>query len=165
MSPTLRELQSLIGMLNFPCNVVHYGLIFLSRLINLTVGLKKPYHYRKLNLEASADLKAWDVFLEHFIDIAFHPLSITHSSSYLHLFTDASNLGFGGTFGKKWISYHFTPDWLQYTISVRWFLPIVIALEIWGSTFKKNSTVVLHSDNVAVGKIINKNQRIPNLCK
>lgn len=87
--------------------------IFLSRLINLTAGLKMPYHHRKRNLEARANLKALDVFLEHFNDKAFYPLSITHSSSYLHLFTDATNLGFRGTFGKKWFSYHFTPDWLQ----------------------------------------------------
>lgn len=165
-SSTLRELQSLIGMLNFACNVVPYSRIFLSRLINLTAGLKMPYHHRKLNLEASADLKAWDVFLKHFNDIAFYPLAITHSSSFLHLFTETSNLSFGGTIGKKWIAYHFTPDWLQYTISVRWFLPIVIALEIWGSTLKKTLLLCFTQITLQQVKLSTKiYQRIPNLCK
>lgn len=86
----------------------------------------------------------------------FSPSGITHSSSSLHLTTDASNLGFGGTFGRNWFFHPFTPDWLQYYISVREFLPIVIALEMWSSTLK-NSTIVLHSDNLVVVQIINKN--------
>jgi hypothetical protein len=155
-SATLRELQSLIGMLNFACNVVPPGRTFLRRLINLTIGLKQPHHHRKLNLEARADLKAWAVFLEHFNGRAFFPSGTTHSSSSLHLFTDASNLGFGGTFGTKWFSHPFTSDWLLYPIAVREFLPIVIALEMWGSSLQ-NSTVVLHSDNLTVVQIINKN--------
>lgn len=58
-SVTLVELQSLIGMLNFACNVVPPGRTFLGRLINLTIGLSKPYHHARLNSEARADLKAW----------------------------------------------------------------------------------------------------------
>ena len=39
---------------------------------------------------------------------------------------------------------------------MREFLPIVIALEMWSSTLR-NSTIVLHSDNLAVVQVINKN--------
>ena len=41
---TLRELQSLIGLLNFACLVVVPGTAFLRRLINLTIGVKRPHH-------------------------------------------------------------------------------------------------------------------------
>lgn len=61
-SATLMELQSLIGMLNFACSVVPPGRTFLRRLIDLTIGLKKPYHHRRLNLQAQADLHAWGCF-------------------------------------------------------------------------------------------------------
>ena len=37
---TLKELQSLIGLLNFACSVVTPGRVFLQRLINLTIGIK-----------------------------------------------------------------------------------------------------------------------------
>ena len=121
-------------MLDFACNVVPPGRTFLRRLINLTIGLKKTYHQRKLNLEERADLTDWVVFLQHLNGKAFFPSCITHSSSFLHLFTDASNLGFRGTFGDNWFSHPFPSKWLQYHITVREFLPIVIALEMWSST-------------------------------
>ena len=52
----LKELQSLIGLLNFACNVVVPGRTFLRRLTNLTKGIQKPYHNRKLNAGARADI-------------------------------------------------------------------------------------------------------------
>ena len=46
---TLKELQSLIGSLNFACRVIPPGRAFLQRIINLTIGIKKPYHHVRLN--------------------------------------------------------------------------------------------------------------------
>ena len=40
---TLKELQSLIGLLNFACSVVTPGRGFLRRLINLTIGINISY--------------------------------------------------------------------------------------------------------------------------
>ena len=40
---TLKELQSLIGLLNFACSVVTPGRVFLRRLINLTIGINISY--------------------------------------------------------------------------------------------------------------------------
>ena len=45
---TLRELQSLIGLLNFACSVVLPGRAFLRRLIDLTVGITRPQHFIRL---------------------------------------------------------------------------------------------------------------------
>ena len=41
---TLHQLQSVIGLLNFACSVIVPGRAFLRRLIDLTIGLTKPYH-------------------------------------------------------------------------------------------------------------------------
>lgn len=155
-SVTLLELQSLIGLLNFACNVVPPGRTFLRRLTNLTIGLSKPYHHTRLNLEARADLKAWQIFLDNFNGKALFVSNITYTPSSLHFFTDASNAGFGCVYRTKWFFGAFAPEWLEYHISVREFLPIVLALEIWGSSLK-NCTVILHSDNMAVVQVINKN--------
>ena len=126
-SATLKQLQSLIGMLNFACQVVPPGCNFLWRLINLTIGLKKPFHHRRLNSEARADLKAWQIFLDHFNGKAIFPTGIIHSSSSLHLFNDASNLGFCWFFLRKWFFGRFSRHWLQFYIAVRELLPIVIS--------------------------------------
>ena len=57
-SITLRELQSIVGLLNFACSVTTPGRPFLRRLIDLSTGLTKPRHHRKLNEEARADVNA-----------------------------------------------------------------------------------------------------------
>ncbi|XP_078333005.1 uncharacterized protein LOC144625574 [Crassostrea virginica] len=152
---TLLQLQSLIGSLNFACAVVPPGRAFLRRIIDLTRGLQKPGHHRNLNKEARADLQAWAIFLKQFNGRGFFPSGVQHTSSSLHLFTDASNKGFGCVFGCKWFYGPFSHDWISYHISVREFLPIVIAFDLWGSLLS-NSTVVLHSDNLAVVHVINK---------
>ena len=51
---------------------------------------------------------------------AFFPSGITHSSTFLHLFTDASDLGCG-----------FSSNWHQFHITDREFHQIVISLEHW----------------------------------
>ena len=62
----LRELQSLIGLLNFTCLVVCPGRTFLRRLIDLTKGITNPSFYIRLNRETRADLAAWKIFIDFF---------------------------------------------------------------------------------------------------
>ena len=53
---TLKEIQSLTGMLNFACSVVVPSRAFLHRLIDLTVGVHSPHHYIRINNEVKANL-------------------------------------------------------------------------------------------------------------
>lgn len=110
-------------------------------------------------------MKTWSFFIEHFNGKALFHSGKLCSSQTLHLFTDASNLGFGCTFDRQWFYGPFETDWLKYHISVREFFPIVLAMEIWGESLS-NTTVVLHSDNSAVVHVINKNSsKDPHLMK
>ena len=63
---SLKELQSLIGLLNFTCSVVIPGRTFLRRMINLTVGVNRPTHLIRLIRIVKVDLKLWLEFLTHF---------------------------------------------------------------------------------------------------
>ena len=45
---SLKEIQSLISLLNFTCSVVIPGRTFLRRMINLTVGFNRPTHLVRL---------------------------------------------------------------------------------------------------------------------
>ena len=54
----LKELQSLIGLLNFACQVVIPGRAFLRRLIDLTCRVSKPHHYLRFTSKDRADIKA-----------------------------------------------------------------------------------------------------------
>jgi lipid-A-disaccharide synthase-like uncharacterized protein len=115
------------------------------------MGLQNPSHHRNLDREVRADLNAWAIFLEHFFTSG-----VKHTSSSMHLFTDASNLGFACIFRKKCFFTRFPAQWVDFHISVREFLPIVIAFSILGHLLS-NSTVILHSDNLAVVHVIDKN--------
>ena len=48
-SVTLKQLQYLIGLLNYACKVVIPGRTFLRRVINLTIGVSKPHYHVHLN--------------------------------------------------------------------------------------------------------------------
>ena len=63
---TLRELQSLVGLLNFTCLVIVPGCAFLRRMIDLTKGAKRPYHRIRLSKEAKSDMATWLKFLDRF---------------------------------------------------------------------------------------------------
>ena len=54
---TLKELQSLIGLLNFACSVVTPGRVFLRRLINLSIGITHSHHFVRLTSETKKDLR------------------------------------------------------------------------------------------------------------
>lgn len=108
------------------------GRTFIGRIINLTRGLQSPFHHKNLDKKARADLKARAFFRDHLTGKGFFMTGIEHTSFSLHLFTDASNLGFGCTFGR--IFYAPVPiSLMDFHISVLEFLPIVIAFEIWGN--------------------------------
>ena len=64
-SATLRELQSLIGSLNFACKVIPPGRAFLQRIINLTVGIKKPHHHMRLTKAFYEDIIMWKLFINN----------------------------------------------------------------------------------------------------
>lgn len=153
---TLKELQSLLGLLNFCCQVVTPGRAFLRRLIDLTKKVSKSHHRITLNSESRKDLQAWLLFVKHFNgkNLLLHKRWVT--SDTLHLHTDASgSLGYGAILHSHWFYGTWPKIWLTYDITFKELLPIVLALEIWGCNMK-NQCIVLHTDNHAVVHIINK---------
>ena len=65
----LRELQSLLGLLNFATGCVVPGRAFLCRLYDLTINVSNPNIFSKLNNEARADLAAWAFFYCSCLDL------------------------------------------------------------------------------------------------
>ena len=153
---TLRELQSLIGLLNFTCSVIVPGRTFLRRLINLTVGVKRPRYFIRLNRETKSDLKLWLNFLESYNGKSFFLDYNWLSSAKLHLYTDAAgSLGYGAVFGSHWLYGQWPSNWLGRNIIVLEMFPIVISLSIWASELA-NKCVLFHTDNLGLVDVINK---------
>ena len=152
----LKELQSLLGFLNFACRVVAPGRPFLRRLINLTIGVKEPHHHVALNAQAKADIDAWLTFLSAYNGISLFLEPNLLDSEHLKLYSDAAGtLGFAVVFGHLWFAGKWPPTWEGRTITIKELFPIVLILEIWGPQLS-NKRVLFHSDNAAVVHIVNK---------
>lgn len=152
---TLRELQSVIGLLNFACKVVRPGRAFLRRLINLTIGFVKPFHHIRMTKTAKADLYTWLSFLQKFNGKSFFLSDEWLSDTSLHLYTDASGpLGYGAVFGSNWFHGVWPIHWKGKNITLLELFPIVAAVIKWAPMFK-NSRVIMHTDNMALVHILN----------
>ena len=102
-SCTLKELQSLIGSINFACKVVPPGRPFLQRMIDLTRNIKKSHHHIKLNAGFYKDLQIWKIFISNWNGANFFISSTWDGSDFLELHTDAfGSKGYGGIFKSKW---------------------------------------------------------------
>ena len=152
----LRELQRIIGTLNFACAVIQPGRSFLRRLINLSVGVRRPHHHIRITKGAREDLKAWKLFLDNFNGKSlFLPDKWLHSPS-IHLYTDASgSIGYGLVLNKKWAYGVWDENWVGRNITLLELYPIWLAIRMWGGTLA-NKCIYFHTDNEALVAIINK---------
>lgn len=153
----LKDLQQIIGFLNFCCIVIVPGRAFLRRLIDLTVGVRYAHYFIRLNNEARADLQAWSLFLEHFNGKAFFLFEKWISSDTIKLYSDAAGVhgGYAAVLGVSWFVGHWTDQFHGVHITVKELFPIVLALEIFGLKLA-NHRILFLCDNQAVVEIINK---------
>lgn len=153
---SLRDLLSVIGLLNFACSVIRPGRAFLRRLIDLSIGVKHLHYKVRLKLGAKEDMLTWLRFLEHYNSATFfiHEKSLT--SAEISLQTDAAgSLGYGAIYNTKWFFGAFPPSWRKANISFLELYPIVAAVYTWGHLWK-NHRVIFLTDNEALVPIINK---------
>ena len=155
---TLKEIQSLIGSLNFVCRAIAPGRAFTRRLISLTRGIKKPHHRVRISPGAKLDLLVWLEFLDHFNGVSAFRDQAWQDNDTLELFTDAAaSIGFGGYFDGHWFQGEWTPELRAISPSIAYceFYPLVIAVYCWGPRLA-NRKVRFHTDNESVVHIINK---------
>ena len=167
-SCTLKELQSLIGSLNFACKVVPPGRPFLQRMIDLTRNIKKSHHHIKLNAGFYKDLQMWKIFISNWNGANFFISSTWEGSDFLELYTDASgSKGYGGIFKSKWFqgTWHAKQQLGSPGISIAWqeLFAIVVACQIWGELLREKR-ILFNCDNEAVVSMINtKRSHIPRV--
>lgn len=131
-STTLKDLQSLIGLLNFSCSVAVPGRAFLRGLIDLTCGLSEPNSKIQLSVESKADISTWLTFIKSFNAKSFFLPPIWLSSDHVTLHKqDASGChGFSGTLGSSWFASSCDDDLVKYQIAVKELFPLVLAIDI-----------------------------------
>ncbi|VDI10949.1 Hypothetical predicted protein [Mytilus galloprovincialis] len=153
---TLKELQSLIGVLNFACSVIQPGRAFLRRMINLTMTVSDGQNHVYLNQETKDDIRIWLQFLDSFNGKSMFLNESFMSSNTLELHTDAAqSKGYAGIYGSKWFYGPFPENWKNINIMTLEFYPIILAIELWG-TLWRNHSILLFTDNEALVSVINK---------
>jgi len=163
---TLKELQSLIGTLQFACKAIRPGRPFLRRLINLTLGVKQPHHHIRLTREAKADMACWLQFLQQHNGTTLFLNNSWLSSDTIKLYSDAAgSKGYAVVYGHRWAAGPFPDSWTHLHITIKELYPIVLAICMWGPTLA-NQKIMFHTDNQACVHIINtQTSRDPKIMK
>ena len=90
-SCTRKELESLLGTLQFACRVIPAGRSFLRRMIPLLSHASSAHHHIRLSKHFRSDLAWWKVFAEQWNGVGLLPQPDEAPS--VCLTTDASGLG------------------------------------------------------------------------
>lgn len=155
----LRDLQSLLGKLNFACRVIPMGRVFCRRLALATAGIRLPSHFVRLSAALREDLGVWARFLEQYNGRSLL-LEGPVSSSELELYTDASGAhGFGAFFQGEWCAEAWPSSWREaghcVNLALLELFPILVAMEIWGERLKGKRVRWL-CDNLGVVQAVNR---------
>ena len=120
---TIKEIQSLAGLLNFLNKAVFPGRAFTRRMYAKFSGPAnqnlKPHHHIRLDREFKSDCEVWINFLGSSRSAVCRPfvdLGLTLSAEVLDLFTDAAkgeSLGMGGVFGRHWFFARWEPEYIK----------------------------------------------------
>lgn len=141
---TVREVQRLVGRLNFACKVVRGGRTFLRRMIDV-MGGKPSHHHIRISEEFKQDLVWWDSFLDTWNgrEVVFDGSII----SVVSLQIDAStSFGAGAFFEGEHISYQWQK--IREHINVLEVYPMLLAAKKWGERWK-GKVILVQSDNMA----------------
>ena len=156
---TLKQMQCLLGHLNFATTVIKPGRAFSRRLIATTLGIRKQHHHIRLPAWAKQDLIMWRKFLEHANGCYFFRYFHLPSTLEFALVTDASGgIGCGGHWGTHWFRLRW-PQWyleqFNPSIAVLEMYPLYMACHLLSKNWC-NHVVTFRSDNMAVVSILAK---------
>jgi len=154
-SCTKRELQSLIGKLNFICSICRPGRTFLRRLIELTTKAKHATHHIRLTTRFFKDIEWWITFLRNWNGHSLFYDDQWFTNECLHLYTDACATSFGGLFGSFWFceTFHAVDIPHRRSITFKELFAITMAVTVWSSHLA-TKRIIFHCDNLAVVNII-----------
>ena len=151
---TLRDLQVLIGKLQFVCACVKPGRLFLSRILRV---LKKSPSHVELTEDFKKDILWWIKYLPLYNGISMIWMEDLQCSD-MELCTDACLQGLGGTLAGKYYSVQLADysDVIdpEYSIVHLELLAVLIAFKLW-SIVLKGHKVLIKCDNAAVVRVLN----------
>jgi hypothetical protein len=166
---TLKELQSLIGLLQFCSRAIWPARAYLQNMVNLTRGVTHPNHYIRLTNAFHKDIDMWRVFLnDDWNGVSLFINDEWRDSDAMQFYTDSSGWGCAGVLGTRWFYMpwpnHYTLNG-QEGISIEFLemWPIVASAHIFGHSMTRQK-IMFNCDNQSVVHILNKrSSKIPRI--
>ena len=141
------DLLSLVGHLSFAAKGVPPGRTFIRWLLDLSCTVSGLSASPTITDEAHRDTQWWLTFASTWNGKSvFHDLEWTRSPD-LDLYTDVSDIGFGGYFQGRWFLESWPAEFVREPIMVRELVPIIVACALWGESWKGKKLRV-HCDNL-----------------
>lgn len=158
-----RELQSLLGKLNFVSQCVRPGRIFVSRLLNFLreIPEKGPV---PIPTDIKLDLNWWNIFLPLYNGISFM-ISDEWSEPDVLIAVDSCLTGCGGWLNGRYFHATFPELILVQNLNINLceMLTIMVAVKLWAN-FLANKKVTINCDNMVSVRVLNTGAtRIPFL--
>jgi hypothetical protein len=152
---TKRELQVLIGKLQFIAKCVRSGRIFISRLLLILPSLRRQHHRFYVNKDFKRDLMWWQSFLIDFNGVSVIP-NMAWVTPDTHFSTDSSLKACGGWCGNQYFSRKFPVSVTQAHshINSLELITVMVALKIWAPQLA-NSRFLIYCDNEASVMVMN----------
>ena len=173
----VKDLESLVGKLQFACNVVRPGRTYLRRLIDLERKMKAAqvqgnWSPWRLDDDARADIRWWRKFIVEWNGKSLlYELEWTRAPKLL-LYTDACERGYGARFGDRWFRGEWSEEMLaRATRDTKVSVPflelhtLVHAATVWGPLWA-GKKVVFQCDAEAAFYAVNKmTSRSPDMAE
>ena len=147
-----REVESLIGKLQFMAKCVRAGRIFLGRLIQWIRTMDRTTLY-SIPLEARKDIAWWGRCAYQHNGISLMWL-ISEPGTDVILQTDACKRGYGGLCGQQYFRGRFPKEVQNSNIAILEIWAVMVALRIWVSRLA-GKYFWIHVDNEAVATVLN----------
>ena len=151
---TRKQLQSILGKLNFVCACVRSGRLFMCRLLNMLRQMKGKKKV-ELSQEAMKDLQWWHRFLPQYSDSSILWMQYFKTLDSV-IATDASLTGLGGVSGTEYFHMDI-PGWmyeLELNIAHFELYALIVGLKLWSPKLK-GKRIVCNVDNMAVCSMVN----------
>ncbi|XP_053106618.1 uncharacterized protein LOC128325152 isoform X1 [Hemicordylus capensis] len=169
---TLKQMQQLIGHLNFACRVVVPGRPFLRRLCDAIKGVRLGHHRVRVTAPMRADLQLWESFLDSYNGVSFWRESLLLEADLQVQSDAAGGFGFGVYFRGRWCAERWPAAWVASGVirdlTFLEFFPIVVAIHLWADLFRDRA-VRFWCDNQATVRVINRqtsrSPRVMNLVR
>ena len=162
-SATRKEVESVVGKLQFLAKYVRAGRVFLGRLIQWIQTMSRKGRY-SIPIEARKDIAWWARFIQEYNGVSLLWL-MKEPETDIVVQTDACPKGYGGICGKEYFRGRFSVKDQSKNIATLEFWALMVALKLWAPQLKGKYFWV-HVDNEAVAMVLNsgksRNQELQN---